>query len=163
MRKMKIFRAASSALLVCMVSIPAAAANTDSRPEWDLVVGPGAYHWSNDEKHSHVVLLGLERFKADGSLFGFSVFNNSFGQPSAYAYYGHTWNDVCNVSNVYFKLSGGVIYGYKGEHKDGVPFNHHGFGLGLIPGLGYRLTPKDSVQVNVLGTAAAIFTYNRRL
>jgi len=163
MRQIPMVRAALSALLTCMISISAAAANTEGRPEWDLVVGPGAYHWSNDEKHSHVVLLGLERSKSDGSLFGFSAFNNSFGQPSVYAYYGHTWNEPFNVSNVYIKLSGGVIYGYKGEHKDGVPFNHNGFGLGVIPGLGYRLTPKDSVQVNMLGTAALIFTYNRRL
>lgn len=111
------------------------------------------------------MLLGLERVQTDGSLFGFSAFNSSFGQPSACAYvcYGHTWTDLFNLSNVYFTLSASVIYGYEGAHKDGVPSNNNGFGLGISQGLGYRLTPKDSVRVNALGTAAVIFSYNRRL
>lgn len=163
MRKISTFRTASSALLAGMVSLAAAAGTTADKPTWELVLGPGAYHWHNDEKHSRVVLLGLERSEADGSMAGFSAFRNSFSQPCGYAYYGHIWNNPFDGLNLYVKLSGGVIYGYKGEHKNGVPFNHGGFGLAVIPALGYRLTPKDSVQAAMLGTAAVIFTYNRRL
>ena len=129
---------------------------------WELVIGPFALHWSNEDKHSNVVLLGIEREQADGYIWGLSVFRNSFAQPSAYAYYGYRWNELFGVPALYFKLSGGIIYGYKGEYEDKVPFNHNGFGLGIIPAVGYRLTPKDAVQVGALGTAGLIFTYNRK-
>jgi hypothetical protein len=31
-----------------------------------------------------------------------------------------------------------------------------------VPALGYRLTPKDALQVSMLGTAGLMFSYNRR-
>lgn len=131
-------------------------------PYWELVVGPYALHWSNSDEHTYVVLLGIERSQPDGWMWGFSAFRNSFGQASAYAYYGYRWENIFGVQNLYAKLSGGIIYGYVGQYKDKVPFNHDGFGLAIIPAVGYRLTPKDAVQVGALGTAGLIFTYNRR-
>lgn len=144
---------------------PASAGTMDLTPQasWEAVIGPFAYHWSNEAEHTHVYLLGIEREQADNFMWGFSAFQNSFGQASAYAYYGYTWNHLLDsMPNVYFKLSGGIIYGYKDQYANKVPFNHDGFGLGIIPAVGYRLTPKDALQVGVLGTAALIFTYNRR-
>jgi hypothetical protein len=133
------------------------------QPSWEAIFGPFAYHWSNESKHTHVYLLGIERENADNTMWGLSVFQNSFGQPSAYAYYGYTWNHLFDSRpNWYVKLSGGVVYGYKDQYADKVPFNHDGFGLGIIPAIGYRLTPNDALQVGVLGTAGLIFTYNRR-
>ncbi|MET0543107.1 MAG: ABC transporter ATP-binding protein [Variovorax sp.] len=129
---------------------------------WELVVGPFALHWSNEDEHSNVVLLGIEREQADGYIWGLSAFRNSFAQPSAYAYYGYRWNELFGVPALYFKLSGGIIYGYKGQYEDKVPYNHNGFGLGIIPAIGYKLTSKDALQVGALGTAGLIFTYNRR-
>jgi hypothetical protein len=43
-----------------------------------------------------------------------------------------------------------------------VPYNHDGFGLGIIPAIGYNLTKADAVQIGTLGTAGLIFTYNRK-
>ena len=140
------------------------------KPYWELVIGPFAVHFSNEDEHKHVYLLGIERSLpqapqwsgADATIFGFSAFNNSFGQPSAYAYYGFRWDNLFGHPKWYAKISGGVIYGYKGEYEDKVPFNHDGFGLAIIPAVGYRLTPNDAIQVGTLGTAGLIFTYNRR-
>lgn len=130
---------------------------------WELVISPGAYHFSNEDAHTHVYLVGIEREQPDNFLWGFSAFQNSFGQASAYAYYGYTWNEFWpGHPNWYIKLTGGIIYGYTGKYEDKVPFNHNGFGLGIIPGLGYRFTPKDAAQINLLGSAGLIFTYNRR-
>lgn len=142
----------------------------DGKPFWELVIGPFAVHFSNESEHKHVYLLGIERnvpgapawSYADATIWGFSAFNNSFGQPSAYAYYGFRWDNLFGHPKWYAKISGGVIYGYKGEYEDKVPFNHDGFGLGIIPAIGYRVTPNDAVQIGTLGTAGLIFTYNRR-
>ncbi|MGO4395555.1 ABC transporter ATP-binding protein [Variovorax sp. M-6] len=133
-----------------------------SKPYWELVVGPFALHFSNEDEHKQVVLLGVERSEGDGWMWGFSAFRNSFGQASAYAYYGYRWDGLFSNPAIYVKLSGGIIYGYKGEYEDKVPFNHNGFGLGIIPAIGYQLTKADSLQVGALGTAGLIFTYNRR-
>ena len=147
-----------------------AAVPFDSKPYWELVIGPFAVHWSNSDEHQHVYLLGIERSlpgapqwsHADGTIWGFSAFNNSFGQPSAYAYYGYRWDNLFGYSSLYLKLTGGILYGYKEPYEDKVPFNHNGFGLAIIPGIGYRITQFDAVQINMLGTAGLIFTYNRR-
>ena len=153
--------------LLAMGDRPAHAQSTISldlnkQPGWELLIGPFALHWSNSDEHTYVVLLGIERAEADGWIWGLSAFRNSFGQPSAYAYYGYRWDNLFGNPALYFKLSGGVIYGYKEPYEDKVPFNHNGFGLGIIPAVGYRLTPVDALQVGALGAAGLIFTYNRR-
>jgi hypothetical protein len=38
-----------------------------------------------------------------------------------------------------------------------VPFNHRGFSPGLVPSLGWQLTPTFSAQVNFLGNSALMF------
>ncbi|MBO9513950.1 MAG: ABC transporter ATP-binding protein [Variovorax sp.] len=141
-----------------------------SRPYWEVLIGPFALHWSNESEHQHVYLLGIERSlpgaptwsAGDATIWGFSAFNNSFGQPSAYLYYGYRWDNLFSNPAIYVKLSGGIIYGYKDEYENKVPFNHNGFGLAIIPAVGYRMTPRDAIQIGVLGTAGLIFTYNRR-
>jgi hypothetical protein len=139
-------------------------------PFWELGIAPYALHWNYNSEHEHVYLLGIERSQpaapswsaADATLWGFSVFNNSFGQPSAYAYFGYRWDHLFGHPALYLKLSGGILYGYRGRFQDKVPFNHNGFSPAIIPSIGYRLTPRDAVQVGVLGTAGMIFMYGRR-
>jgi hypothetical protein len=129
---------------------------------WELLVGPFAVHWSRDEQHKNVYLLGVERGNSDGTLWGFSGFQNSFGQASAYAYYGYRWEDLFGYVGLYAKLSGGILYGYKEPYEDKIPINHNGWGLAVIPAVGYRFTPKDAAEIGVLGTAGLMFMYTRR-
>ena len=155
-------------LLVAASSVAAQNSNEfaqsdSSRHHWELTVSPYTLHWNSDPNHRRVGLVGVERHdSSDHSLWGLSGFSNSFGQPSVYAYYGHQWNSVGGNDRVYVKLSGGIIYGYKDEYADKVPFNHYGFAPVLIPAVGYRITPNDAVQAAVLGTAGVMFSYNRR-
>jgi hypothetical protein len=157
--------AASDSSGPAAATTPAAEASASlySQPAWELVISPYAYHWSNQDAHTNVYLVGIERDQGDGFLWGFSGFQNSFGQASAYAYYGYTWNNLFpSYPRWYIKLTGGIIYGYKYPHENDIPFNHDGFGLGIIPGVGYRVTPRDGLQVNLLGSSGLIFTYNHR-
>lgn len=148
----------------------AAPENSANDPYWEIQVAPFALHWNNDSEHKHVYLLGIERSQsevssrvaADETLWGVSAFRNSFGQSSAYAYLGYRWNHLFGYPALFFKLTGGLLYGYKKPYENKVPLNYHGFSPGIIPTVGYRLTPSDSVQVGVLGTAGAIFMYSRR-
>jgi hypothetical protein len=147
-----------------------ASAQEAAAPHWELAIAPFALHWSYNSEHRNVYLLGLDRVSpgapswsgADATFWGFAAFTNSFGQPSAYAYGGYRWDGLFGLPALYLKVTGGILYGYKGEYKDKVPLNHNGFSPAIIPAIGYRLTPNDSLQVGMLGTAGLIFSYGRR-
>jgi len=165
MKKCNVRRAAAVLTASACASLGAYAAtpsDTTAEGSWELVVAPFTHHWRKDAEHRPVVLLGLERIASDGSTVGGALFRNSFGQLSAYAYYGHEWNDLLGSDSLYFKLSGGIIYGYRGRFKDKVPFNVGGFSPAIIPAIGWRLTPRDAIQAAVLGKAGVTFSYNRR-
>lgn len=141
----------------------AAETTTAAEPSWQLVASPYTYHHGHSPEHRDVVLLGIERVQPDDSLWGAAIFRNSFGQPSGYAYFGQQWDDLFGVPSLYGKVTFGIIYGYKGKFKDKVPFNHGGFAPVIIPGIGYRLTPKDSLEVVALGINGLLFAYIRKL
>ncbi|MDM0105963.1 ABC transporter ATP-binding protein [Variovorax sp. J22R24] len=160
-------RALMTSVVMTLPSLPTFADQAQSQDlsdkgYWELLVGPFAVHWSRDEAHKNVFLLGLERGQPDGTLWGVAAFQNSFGQACAYAYYGYRWDDVFGYAGVYAKISGGILYGYKEPYEDKIPVNHNGWGLAIIPAVGYRITPKDAVEVGMLGTAGLMFMYSRR-
>jgi len=128
---------------------------------WELTIAPYTYHRANNPNYRSVYLIGLERHAGDGSLWGGAYFSNSYAQPSGYVYYGREWQDLFGKSRLYFKLTGGIIYGYVGEHKDGLPINFQGFGPAIIPALGWKLTQRDKLELILLGTAGLMFAYNR--
>jgi len=148
----------------------AAPGNSANAPCWEIQVAPFALHWSNSSEHKHVYLLGIDRIHpakpswvaADETVWGVSAFRNSFGQPSVYAYAGYRWNSLFGHPPLSFKLTGGLLYGYRKPYENKVPFNHNGFSPGLIPTVGYQLTANDSIQTGILGTAGMIFMYGRR-
>ena len=151
--------------LACAFHAPMAYAQDDHLAApfdgWELTISPYTYHFSR-EWHTDVLLVGLERHRGDNWLWGGALFRNSFGQPSGTAYFGYQWNNLFGVPALYFKLVGGVMYGYVDEYEDKVPYNHNGFSPIILPGIGYRLTPKDALQVIALGGNAIMFSYNRR-
>ncbi|WP_261803292.1 hypothetical protein [Variovorax sp. PAMC26660] len=132
-----------------------------SADKWELTISPYAYHWSHSPEHRSVYLIGVERHLPDNWLWGAGFFSNSFGQPSAYAYYGYRWDNLFDQPSLYAKLTVGLMYGYVGQYKNKVPLNFGGFSPLVIPALGYRITKQDSVQIAPLGKAALLFTYNR--
>lgn len=121
---------------------------------------PYTYHWSdeNAKDHRSVFALSVAKQLPNDRFCGFSLFRNSFGQPSAYAFTGWSWPRLFESHpEVYGTVSAGIIYGYVGRFKDKVPLNFGGFSPVIVPALGYRVTPKLSVEVQILGTAAVMF------
>ena len=129
---------------------------------WDLTLSPYTFHWSGPSaEHKPVKLAALDRHLPGGRFCGLALFTNSFGQPSAYGYVGQQWNNIFDNPKLYTKVSAGLIYGYKGKHKDAIAFNQFGIAPAIIPSLGYAFTPKDSAEVFLLGTAGLTFSYTR--
>lgn len=160
-------------LAICtllLTAFPARAAQDDEsavpagNAVWRIEFSPWTHHYRFSEDHKDVWALGLERETPDHTLYGLTAFSNSFGQPSAYAYYGHVFNNVTSWSeSLYLKLTAGIIYGYKVPFEDKVLLNYEGFSPAIIPAVGWRVTPEWSVQTNFLGTAAIMFMVTRRL
>ena len=129
--------------------------------QWDLTLSPYTHHWSHNPDHKPVVLVALDRHLKGGRFCGIALFSNSFGQESAYFYVGQQWDGLFGNPKLFTKLSGGLIYGYRDQFKDKVPFNKYGVSPVIIPSLGYAITAQDAAQVYVLGTAGLLFAYSR--
>jgi len=150
-----------------LVTVPSAAAQPEppaSAAGWNLVLSPWTHHYRDSPDFKPVWAVGLEREAPDHALYGLTLFSNSYGQASAYAYYGHVFNNITSLTeSLYLKLTVGVIYGYVKPHEDKMLVNFHGFSPVIVPGIGWRLDPNWSVQTDILGTAALMFSLNRRL
>ena len=127
--------------------------------QWDLTLSPWTHHWNYNPEHRHVLLGAVDRYLPGQRFCGLALFNNSFGQPSAYAYVGQRWDGVLHNPRLFFKLSGGFIYGYKDKYKDKIPFNDYVIAPAVIPALGYQLGEGNSVQLMVLGNAGILFAF----
>lgn len=127
-------------------------------------MSPFTVHRSYDEEHKDVIMLGLERQRVNGSIDGFNLFTNSFGQPSVYLYpWGRVIPRLWGVDALSFKLTAGLLYGYVSPYDNKVPLNHNGFSPAAIIAFTYDFAPGWSGQVNVLGTAALMFQLNMDL
>ena len=125
---------------------------------------PYTYHYTPDDEHSDVVMVGLEREAKSGKLDGVVLFTNSFGQPSIYVYpWGDTYRGILGVSKLSLKWTAGLMYGYTGKYKDKVPLNVGGFNPVVIPALAYDLSSGWSAQLNLLGNAALQFQISKQL
>ncbi len=140
---------------------PATQASTE--PRYEGFFSPYTHHWSHDDNHRPVVAVSVSRLLPNERRCGISLFSNSFGQPSAYAFVGKSWPGIVSgYPNVYASVTAGIMYGYVGKYKNKVPLNVGGFSPAIIPAIGYRLSPRSSLEVQILGTAAIMVGTNWR-
>lgn len=129
-----------------------------------LQVAPGAIHYSYSPDHAKFSwLVGLEWQSPKQWLLGAAYFNNSFNQKCEYLYGGKVWSldfisDADIFKSLYFKLTGGLLLGYKEPYENKIPFNNNGVAPGIVPGLGYKYE-NFSVQLDALGAAGLMFTF----
>jgi len=95
-------------------------------------------HYDPDPDHvNDQNMLGYENETGRNRLWGLALFDNSFGQDSQYLYLGQKWR-AFESDRWYYKLTGGLLHGYKEPHDDKVPLNDLGVAPAIIPALGYR-------------------------
>lgn len=119
-------------------------------------------HFSPDPDHvNDQDMFGIELRMTNKRMYGFTKFNNSFGQDSEYLYTGYKWNlsDAVTIhpSNHYFKLTGGLLHGYKDEYQDKIPFNGLGVAPAIVPTYGY-LYKNYTGEVSLGGISVATIT-----
>jgi len=124
-----------------------------------VYVQAGGYvHFRDSDDYRGTPVFGaIEAEHMDSHRVGIALFNNSFDQFSQYFYYGYKWKLPFISQDTHFKLSAGVLHGYKGKYEDKVPLNHNGWSPAIIPSIGWK---RDRVgfDVTLLGGAGILFT-----
>lgn len=125
--------------------------------EWKVQTSLYTHHWSyNPEHNDNQHLINLEAVFENQWLAGGAYFDNSFGQPSWFLYMGYEW-PLFHSKYFYFKMMGGLLYGYKDEYKDKIPLNGNEIAPAVLPALGARYK-HVFVELNIAGGAAITVT-----
>ncbi len=141
-------------LIAALVLLGCGIATADDGGFWYLQTSVYTTHWNHDPDHNnHQKLIGLERNRADGVVWGGATFKNSFSQRSNYVYAGKRFD--WDGTPFYAKVTGGALQGYRGEYRDKIPLNHLGVAPAIIPSVGAHYGPVGAELV-VLGNAAAM-------
>lgn len=130
--------------------------------KWELMISPYTLHYSKETDYSDVYLIGGEYYYAGNWLVGGAYFSNSFGQDSGTGYIGYRWDNLFGLGRLYAKAMAGFMYGYVAPYEDKVPLNHNGWSPIISAAVGFLVTPKDALQVTLLGGSGLMFSYNRR-
>ena len=125
--------------------------------EWRFQTSLYTKHWSDNPDHvNDQKLLNLEFETTTRWIYGFAYFDNSFGQPSEYLYAGYRWQ-LYGKDWAYFKITGGVLHGYKEPYDDKIPMNGLGVAPAIIPTLGLRYK-RVFTELQIAGFAAITVT-----
>ncbi len=131
-------------------STPSSAWKVD---RWYIYTSLYTRHFDPQPEHvNKQKMLGIEAQMTNNWVFGLSSFDNSFGQRSEYLYAGYRWA-LFHSPYWYFKLTGGLLYGYKDEYKDKIPYNNLGIAPAAIPTLGFHYK-SFVMELNLAGNAA---------
>jgi len=141
---------ASSATNTPPAAVVSSTGGAEKSANWYFNLSPYTHHWYDRPEHRPVFLAGVERYDPDNSLMGFAVFQNSFGDPSAYIYpWGQSYPNFLGFDKLTAKWSAGLLYGYVGRWEREVPFNHNGFSPGFVPAVSWKLGNGFEAQLSI--------------
>lgn len=124
---------------------------------WRIQTSLYTKHFDPDPDHNNDQhLIAVEAEFANRWLAGAAVFDNSFGQPSQMLFVGRIW-PLLGSEHWYFKLTGGLLHGYKEPYEDKIPFNGLGIAPAIVPALGFRYR-SVILEANLGGLAVVTFT-----
>ena len=83
--------------------------------------GPYLHYSDNEEYEGPPLFLGIEYYRSARWLAGASMFQNSYGQFSQYAYMGRVFRPLPEHPELHIKITAGIIHGYRGKHHDTLP------------------------------------------
>ena len=152
--KERIFLISFIGILFCTNTI--ASAQSDWQWQIHTSVYTAHYHY-NPQHNDHQKLLNLEFYNNNEWLAGGALFENSFYQPSQYVYIGKAFHPIENLPDFHFKVTGGLIHGYKDPYKNKIPMNNWGVAPAVLPSIGYSYKQATS-EVIFLGSAGLILT-----
>lgn len=115
-------------------------------------------HFHPDPAHNNTQhLLHLEWNYEGDMVAGAAAFRNSYRQPTQLIYWGKKIHPLESAPDMYVKVVGGFIHGYKDEYRDKIPLNKLGVAPVILPSVGYCYKHVCS-ELIVFGTAGAMLT-----
>jgi hypothetical protein len=139
----------------------ALAAPQESEPGWYAQTSVWTTHFDPQPDHNNnQELIGLERHRDDSYLWGGATFRHSFGERAWYGYAGKRFQFADTPFNA--KLTGGLLYGYRGEYRDKIPLNRFGIAPAVIPSVGVNYQ-RVGVDLVLLGGAATMVNIGVKL
>ena len=106
---------------------------------WYVQAGSYVHFRDKEEYASRPIFAGIEYIRSNNQLFGFSVFDNSFGDFSQYLYFGKLYYPSRSYPGFRIKLTAGIAHGYDGQNEDISPiYWGDAWAFGIVPGLGYQ-------------------------
>ncbi len=128
-----------------------------STSRWYFQTSAYTQHFDPKPDHNNAQrLLNIEWQGANNWVWGGAFFYNSFNQPSQYVYGGYMWRPFDDLRGAYFKLTGGLVHGYKGEYQDNIPFNGLGVAPALLPSIGIS-GKRFATELVVFGTSGLMW------
>lgn len=109
------------------------------------------------EHNNHQDLIHLEWNYDKDYVVGGATFKNSYYQDTQLIYWGAKFHPLESTPEMYIKVVGGLLHGYKGEYQDNIPFNQYGTAPVILPSIGYCYKHLCT-EVIVFGTAGAMWT-----
>ena len=146
------------AALSFVAPAPVSAENTqDAESNWYFQAG-GYMHYTDDEEYEGPPwFAGIEYQRSRNRVVGLSVFNNSFGEFTQYAYLGKSFYPSDRYPGFRIKLTAGVVHGYSGEHHKLLPIRWgDSWGIGIVPTIGYQWDALG-VDIGVLSASGLLF------
>ncbi len=147
---------------LCLLAHSASAQDnpTDAEPVPRWYVQGGTFiHYDEDDPDydGSRIFVGVEYFRSRKWSYGFSMFDNSFGQFSQYAYAARSFHPFKSQPNVHIKITAGVVHGYDEPHHDTLPVRWgDSWGLGAIPTIGYK-SERFGMDVAFLKASGVLF------
>jgi len=125
--------------------------------QWYVFTSLYTHHFDPDPDHvNNQKMLGLEAGMQNRWVFGLALFDNSFGQNTQYLYAGYKWG-LFGSELWHFKLTGGLLHGYKEPYESKIPLNDLGVAPAILPTLGFQYR-FFAAEFNLAGTAAFTIT-----
>ena len=166
MQKNILHNSGISALLVLLfaVAIPVQAEeNTPLDTSYSpnnltLFTSVATRHFSPSPEHNnHQGLINLEWNYDKNYIVGGATFKNSFRQDTQLVYWGAKFRPLDSTPELYVKVVGGLLHGYKDQYQDKIPLNKYGTAPVILPAVGYCYQHLCT-EVIVFGTAGAMWT-----
>ena len=146
------------AALSFVAPAPVSAENVQyAETNWYVQAG-GYMHYTDDEEYEGPPwFAGIEYQRSRNRVVGLSVFNNSFGEFTQYAYLGKSFYPSDRYPGFRIKLTAGVAHGYSGEHHKLLPIRWgDSWGIGIVPTIGYQWDALG-VDIGVLSASGLLF------
>lgn len=132
-----------------------------AQPFWYVQTSVYTKHFKPKSKHNNnQELIGLERHTENSYIMGGATFLHSFNERSYYGYVGKRYDFA--GTPFYGKITGGLLYGYKGEYRDKIPFNRFEIAPAIVPSLGVKYR-RVGAEIVFLGTAATMINIGLEL